>query len=608
LGEHVAMSCLRFAACVLCFSFIAQGAPPRIGVVVVPLDVKAAAGQGLFETQGLEALKRAEKFEVLELFNAANPRAAEARSHGLESAQVRLAEGKKALDELDTVKAAEQFTGAMAAAKAGNWNVTFGLIMESQLMRAAAHSTGGEIAPAKKDIENLVGLKNEVELSPSFFSPDLIKFAEVQRKLATTTKDELLIQTVPSGARVWVDGTFRGLSPVSLQSVTPEAHLVSLALGSHGLTQLEAFPGENKVTLEPSEQQVSLDAAIGLISKDFDGPGRDSGAKQLAKLFQVDQLLVVIPRKSLAGEQFDMIVARIDARDGHNLAFAQKTLKPESSAMAALLDSVLAKDDLREGKLPRTHYKAAPSSSHKTAAGVALLGVGAAALATGVVFGIMTNQQHDLWLKTPQTQLTNSNDIQSKGKTFALVADISYLVGVVAAGTGTVVLLTGDGEAEKPPAPAVAIEQPKKKPDEKKAVEAKPTEPEAKEVKKEAPAETLKKEEKAPEEKLSAKEKKRRLEEAKKAEDERKKEEVAAKKQAEADKRAEAAAQKNLKSFDKKKAAEEEAKKKEEEALKKTEEEARKKAEEEARRKAAEAKKKPENKKKEDDADDLRNF
>ena len=123
---------------------------------------------------------------------------------------------KKAIDDLDNVKATESFTAAVEGLQqGGDLSRDFPALLDAWTMKAAGHATGGENLPAKKDMEAVIGLNAKVEFSPTYFPPDLIKFAEATRKIATNAKGELLVRTEPAGARVWVDGTFRGISPVA---------------------------------------------------------------------------------------------------------------------------------------------------------------------------------------------------------------------------------------------------------------------------------------------------------------------------------------------------------------------------------------------------------
>lgn len=616
---------------------------PRVAVFVVGLDPKSKQNVTDLEHAAEDAVERAGRFQLVPAQDAANPTAAKARDEKLEQAAAKVAEGKKDLDDLEAQKAVEVFSAAVELLKGADSTRDMKALLDAWLWKASAHATAGENAPAKKEMEALLAIDPKVEFSSSFFSPDLIKFGEAERKQAENAKGELTVRTEPPGARVWVDGQFRGTSPVLVAGLAAGNHVVAATQGGYALAQVELPPGEHLVKLEPAELAPALKKAAAVVAADPEGPGRDAGAKELGRALGVDQVLLVVAKKSPAGEQLDVIALRLEVRDGHNAAFRQKVLKVgDEGALADFFDLLVAKDDPRDGRSPRTHFKDS-GSGVKTTVGVSLLGVGVAAAATGAVFGVMALNQSNQFKDTPQVQAVKSQTLAAQGRTYAWVADISYIVAGVTAVTGLVLVLTdkadsGD-ELSAPPqqgrrgldprkveedrrraqeqerrdaarreeerrrneeareqqkaqdadkqAEDDAAAKAKAEEDKKKADEAAEAEKKAEEEKKKAEEEEAKK----PKKKLSKKEQREEERRLKAEEDKRKREEAAAKK-AEAAKAKEEAAQ----------AKAEEEKRKAEEKKKAEEEEANRRREEEKK------KREDEKKKKEEDHDDLRNY
>ena len=140
-----------------------------------------------------------------------------------------------------------------------------------------------------------------------------------------------------------------------------------------------------------------------------------------------------------------------------------------------------------------THY-VDPNGSWKKTAGYALLGVGAAAVVSGVVFGIAASAKQAQFHNAVQTDVATAG-IKSTGRTFAVVADVSYLTGLIAAGAGSYLTFIEPKLKTHSPTAAPAPEKPAK-PAEKKAEPARAvSKPEEKK-----PAEEKKLEEKKPEE------------------------------------------------------------------------------------------------------------
>jgi DNA segregation ATPase FtsK/SpoIIIE-like protein len=573
---------------------------PKISVVVVSLDAKASAQQGALEGAAEDALIRASRFTVLLNHEAFNPGAAKKRAEALSEAADMVKFGMKSLEELDNVKATESFTAAIETLETGDLSRDFTALLEAWTMKAAGHATGGENGPAKKDIESVIGLNAKAEFSPTYFPPDLLKFTEAQRKLTANAKGELLVRTEPAGARVWVDGTYRGVSPVSVAGLTANKHYVTAALGGYALGQSQASPGEEVISLAAAELAPGFKKAVTDIKKDPEGVTRDLAAQTLGKAAQLDQVLLVLAKKSVAGEKFDLIALRLETRDQHNAAYKAATVSPtDPEALAAFFDSLTGRDAKRDGKEPVHHFKGGGGSDVKTIAGVSLLGLAGVSVATGVVFGVLASNNAAAYRTTPQTRSFDSANLARDGRTFSIVADVSYLVAIAAGATGGVLLLTNKGgsdEAASEPSPKNAKDDAKRREADKRAAEERRASEERAREDERRREEEKKREEERRNQKSSdskaAEEKKKADEEAKKAE-----EEAAAKKKADEEAANKKLSKKEQRELEKKKKEEERQAKKEEEQRKK-EEEQRKKDEERQRKedekKAAEEKKKQE--------------
>lgn len=605
---------------------------PRVAVFVVGLDPKSKQNVTDLEHAAEDAVERAGRFQLVPAQDAANPTAAKARDEKLEQAAAKVAEGKKDLDDLEAQKAVEVFSEAVELLKSADSTRDMKVLLDAWLWKASAHATAGENAPAKKEMEALLAIDPKVEFSSSFFSPDLIKFGEAERKQAENAKGELTVRTEPPGARVWVDGQFRGTSPVLVAGLGAGNHVVAATQGGYALTQTELTPGEHLVKLEPAELAPALKKAAAVVAADPEGPGRDAGAKELGRALGVDQVLLVVAKKSPAGEQLDVIALRLEVRDGHNAAFRQKVLKVgDEGTLADFFDLLVAKDDPRDGKSPRTHFKDS-GSGVKTTIGVSLMGVGVAAAATGAVFGVMALNQSSQFKDTPQVQAVKSQTLASQGRTYAWVADISYIVAGVTAVTGLVLVLTDKAdsgeELSSPPQGRRGLDPRKVEEDRRRAEEQERRDAARREEERRRNEEQRKTEDAekaAPPSaeddaaaKAKAEEDQKKADEAaeaeKKAAEEKQKaeEEEAKKPKKKLSKKEQREEERRLKAEeDKKKREEAAAKKAEAEAKKREDAEAKKKAEEEeaARRREEDRKRREEEKKKkEEDHDDLRNY
>ncbi len=610
-------------------------AGPRVAVLVVPMDLRSSQQQGSIEAAAEAALEKAGRFNVVPVQDAFSPVEAKKRGDMVALAREKLASGKKALDDLDNVKATADFKEALEFLQQADLSREFPAMIDAWTMKAAGHATGGETAPAKKDIEAVVSLTPRAEFSPTYFSPDFLKFADAQKKQAANAKGQLLVKTEPAGARVWVDGQFRGVSPITLDGLSAGKHFVTAVAGGYALMQSQVGPGETELELTPSELAADWKKAILDIKRAPEADSRDTAAQTVAMAAKVDQVLLVIAKKSTAGEQLEFITARIDATDGHNYAYGTGVLNAgDPDALGTFFDGLAATDAKRDGRNPVHHYPGAGGPDGKKIATYGLLGGGALLVITAIVLGSVALGFHDSFLKVSQPQVFRSNSLRTQGRTTALAADILYGVGGAAIIGGGVLfaldffgnkapakpISSSTNDTQKSAAPAkteetTPVEQQEVKETKTEpapAVEEKPKEP----VKEEKPAEEpppkklSKKEQAALERKEREEAARQKREDEKRAKEEEKRrqeeEREAAKKKKEEEK--EAARQKKE---DEKRAKEDEAraaeqKKADEAAAKKKAEEDAKAAEEAAAKKKEEDKKKE--KRLEDDHDDLRNY
>lgn len=424
-------------------SVVLAATGPRIAVVIVSQDAKAAPLQGQLEGAAEDALVRASRFTIVSVQDAFNPDRAKKRAASLENQKKKLNEGKAALDDLDNVKATEAFTQALDGLKEADLSTDFEPLVDAWTMKAAGHATGGEMAPAKKEMEGIIGVAPRTEFSPNFFPPELIKYADAQKRLVANAKGELLVRTEPPGARVWIDGTFRGVSPVTVAGVNASKHFVTATLGGFALAQVQASPGETVLTFTPAELGAAWKKATDDIVKDPEGPTRDTAAASLGRAAQLDQVLVVLAKKSLAGDKLDLIGMRLESRDGHNLSYRASTVTPgDPESLSAFFDGLTGSDAKREGKEAVHHFKTAPGTPIRTIAGYSLLGLGAVGLASGVTFGVLALGNQNAFLNTPQTRIPESMRLASQGRAYSVVADVSFIVAVLSAAAGGILLFT----------------------------------------------------------------------------------------------------------------------------------------------------------------------
>jgi PEGA domain len=414
--------------------------------VYVGADAPSKLQQGLFESAALAVDGQTGRLSLaaIEVYEG---QAGQKRKQAVDEAREKLMAGQKALDDLDNQKSSDLFEEAIDALWRSDLRQHFALYVKTLTLQAASRAMGGDTAGTKRDIARLVGLVPKVDLPPQYFSPDIIKFAEAQRKLqGSEGKGDLTVRSEPPGANVWVDGVYRGVSPVTVPQLSATKHVVSAALGGRALTQVEAAPGTVLVTLKPGEFATALMSAQAEVAAHQNDARRDQVLRKLGKALGVSQVLLMLVKKANAGEQRDVTALRLSVADGHNFAYEKKMLTPNAAGqLTSLVRDVLAQSTPRKGG-PVTHFEGASAGlSTRKVAGLSLMGVGVALVATGVVTGLQARAAQQEFEVTPQTNTTISQNIQSRGRTFSIVADISYLLGAAGLVSGGVLAFTGGG-------------------------------------------------------------------------------------------------------------------------------------------------------------------
>src|SRR6185436_5511834 len=146
------------------------------------------------------AADKEDRFDVQRGMVALDPSATRARADRETEANTKIAEAKKALDDLDSAKATQLYSEALTAWKQADLTKGIDGLLEAWSGKAASHATSGEAAPAKQDIDAVLNLSTKVKFSDAQFTPELIKFAEAKRKAFDRAKGKLTVRTEPPGA------------------------------------------------------------------------------------------------------------------------------------------------------------------------------------------------------------------------------------------------------------------------------------------------------------------------------------------------------------------------------------------------------------------------
>ncbi len=284
---------------------------------------------------------------------------------------------------------------------------------------------------------------------PNLFAPDFLAQVRRQRdEMARTSNQPLDVQSRPVPARIYLDGAYRGVTPLELRNLSPGDHLLTAIAPGYERLQQRVHPGvgvADSLMLQPASKLQVLSQAAARVRADLRGEGRNRAVRELGQKLGASQVLLMAV--SSRSKELKVLAARIDVADGHELAYADEPLPDEEvrfqSAADSLLERLLARD-LPRGKA--TTGGGFEWTSRYT--GFALLGLGVGAAVVGTLFGVAarTDANHYQTSAYPQTSPLYPA-LENSGRHNALGADLSFLAALIFGGTGTFLAVTGRGYA-----------------------------------------------------------------------------------------------------------------------------------------------------------------
>ncbi|NOJ78596.1 PEGA domain-containing protein [Myxococcus xanthus] len=456
-----------------------------VTVVAIALDAAARGDAARLAREAELAVTRSGRLKLVRLSDALD-------ADGQRERQVRDAEaaeamkaGQRAYDELDTEKALEHFDKAVRGYEGADLSQRFTELSRARVMKAASQVANGENTAAQLEIRTALALNPEARFSPNFFPPEEMTFVEKERKAVLTgPKSSLRVSTEPVPAQVFVDGQFRGISPVDVADLTAADHYVTVVAPGYALTQRREREGEVSLSLAPVAAQKGLQTFTEQAARKPESPERDAALRELGTLAGVSQVLALLVRGGAGTAPLEVTGLRLDVSDGHNQAYALGTV-PRGDGLVdgsqALLAQLVSADAPRQGGKPVTHFAGGVSNTRRTV-GYVLMATGVALLAGGVYFGMEASAKSDDFKRAAQNS-SRAQDLKSTGKSYALVADVGILLGLASAGAGGYLAFANGGgskstsRASRPapsPVPAAAPQDTPPAPKEAPAAEKEP--------------------------------------------------------------------------------------------------------------------------------------
>ncbi|MFH1808849.1 MAG: PEGA domain-containing protein [Pseudomonadota bacterium] len=301
-------------------------------------------------------------------------------------------------------------------------------------------------------------------LEGSGFPPTVLElYEEAREQVGQAAQATLSVYANPAAAEVYVDGVFRGSSPLTVDRLPAGRHLVRLyRAGYQGYGKVVELVANSEETLQaalkPTAQAAQFEGLVRRAGPEAAQDGMGSATKELGAWFKVDQLMLV--QVTASGDDVTLQAAHYDAGAGQRLHAATRTFAYSSPRFRANVEEFI----LTEFRQAQLGVSSGQGTSGQIGSGYApqrpdrplhpgflwggvSLGVGVLPLAAGIVFTISAVHINDKLSKMPQID-PRSPDLMGVGQRDVFIATAGYAVTALLATTAVVLFIIAGTEEE----------------------------------------------------------------------------------------------------------------------------------------------------------------
>lgn len=422
---------------------------PRLVVIGLGLDAASERAAARLLQLGEKSAEDAGRFDLIDLAEFFDPEAMAEERLLIDRTRALLGEARAAYDELELGLAKEKAFQAQQLIQKTDLSRHFDLYVDAQMLRIAALLADSEIKEADLILEKLLPMDLETPFDPDLFSPDYVAQVRAMRtSLEKASPKGIDLKVQPVAARVYVDGQFRGISSLELHDLVPGDHVITLMAPGYRRLQRAISPQAASSlveVLEPAPLHARYQPLLEALRGKFLDKARTSAAQDIAKFFGAAQIAVIGVR-SQGEDGWRVTGIRMDAGDGHEYAYLDEVFSSDERQLAALSNGFFGK--MFSADLPRdrggraVQAQSNPFKWKMRHTSYVLFGVAAAAIGSGITFGVNAHNQANTYadLDAPQTNPVYDR-IEAVGRRSAILSDVSFGVALAAAATGTVLLI-----------------------------------------------------------------------------------------------------------------------------------------------------------------------
>ena len=193
--------------------------------------------------------------------------------------------------------------------------LTLGIILRSM----------GNVGEAREAFIEVIRLDPECTLDPRAFSPSMVGFfREIKESITPDVTGEIVVKSDPEVARVYLDGLFKGVTPVTLINVPEGEHPLEITANNYLPIRRDLrVEGDKKIRIKEKLKWTAEKKGVYSgreIVTSMDVLGQVEEGLRAADLLKVDKVAIIDYDKTRSGP--DTVAVRLidkKYRTGHNL-------------------------------------------------------------------------------------------------------------------------------------------------------------------------------------------------------------------------------------------------------------------------------------------------
>ena len=443
-------------------------AAPRISVIVRGVGAGSDKAAAIAATYAHETFAQDARYEWVELGVVLGDPAHARAELAFAEAEKLVQKGRAAYEEFELDKASKVLKDALVRYQrhAGHLRA-YEKLAEVHMLLGAIYSLEGQQKNATASMQNAYVAYPAIEPDPRLYNPTMRELFEWSvQELKRNASGSVAVTSTPSYARVYVDGAFRGVTPVVVPKLGSGPHQLKLVKdGFRNFGRIvRVKPGRERdeaANLKPTNLFDNFDGLTEAAIESIEGIREDDlpdslpqAVEELGSFLDSDMLLLVAVR--LDGDRVRVQAAQVDLN-----ATVPREQWPALGSQVFAYDSgietyerelgILFETSFSEEAMKRPVATASGGSVHqdvgsaspcwgmscgtfKSATTWTLAGVGAALAGTGTAFWMMAKADHDTYRgdQAPYQSSEEAVSLRSSGESSALLGDIMVTTGVVA--------------------------------------------------------------------------------------------------------------------------------------------------------------------------------